>query len=160
MNDIERLVAKDKIKTQLARYCKGIDTRDWAMVRSCFGEGHQHKHGPFEGTLDEFVGFASNSLSKIEVSQHSLSNFIITIGDDGLTAKSDVNFTAVHLISASITEDLTFNIVGEDTDWTVLGNYADEWVCRDGEWLIVKRVAGQHWQRVELSKKRPIKKGA
>lgn len=155
MNDTEKLVAKDKIKTQLCLYCKGIDQRDWSLVRSCFSERHHHKHGPFEGSLDEFIGFASKNLSNVKVSQHSLSNFIITISDDGLSAQSEVNFTAVHLIEASVTEDLTYTIKGKDTDWTVLGNYADQWVFEDGKWQIVKRVASQNWQRVELAKGRP-----
>jgi len=154
VNDIEELIAKDKIKTQLAVYCRGVDQRDWSLVRSCFGEHHHHKHGPFEGTLDEFIGFASNTLSNIEVSQHSISNFIITISDDGLSAHSHANFTAVHRIDASIDEDLTFVIKGKDTDWTVAGSYADDWVCENGKWLIVKRVAQQNWQRVELAQAR------
>lgn len=154
MNDIEKLIAKDKIKTQLSMYCKGIDTRDWSLVRSCFGDNHHHKHASFEGSLDEFIGFASNTLSKVKVSHHSISNFIITFSDDGLRAKSDVNFTAFHLIDASIDEDLSFNIKGQDTDWTVAGSYADEWICEDGQWLIVKRCASQYWQRVEPSKGR------
>ena len=155
MNDIEKLLAKDKIQTQLCLYCKGIDQRDWPLVRSCFGEQHHHRHGPFDGSLDEFISFASKNLSHVKVSQHSLSNFIITLSDDGLSAQSDVNFTAVHLIEGSVTEELTFTIKGKDTDWTVLGSYADQWVCENGQWLIIKRKAVQHWQRVELAKGRP-----
>lgn len=155
MNDIEILLAKEKIKTQLSLYCKGIDRRDWALVRSCFGEGHHHKHGPFEGSLDEFIGFASKNLAHVKVSQHSLANFIISVSDDGLSAQSEVNFTAVHLIEAGVTADLSFTIKGQDTDWTVVGSYADQWVCDDGQWLIVKRNASQYWQRVEPAMARP-----
>ena len=154
MNDIEKLLAKDKIQTQLSLYCQGVDRRDWLLVRSCFSERHHHKHGPFEGALDEFIAFASNTLSHVKVSQHSLSNFIITVSDDGLSAQSEVNFTAVHLIEASVTEELTFTIEGKDTDWTVLGNYSDQWVYEDERWLIIKRTASQNWQRVELAKGR------
>ena len=154
MNDIEKLIAKDKIKTQLALYCQGIDQRDWSLVRSCFGEGHHHKHGPFEGSLEDFIGFASNTISHLEVSHHSISNFIITISDDGLSASSQVNFTALHRISASVEEELTFTIKGKDTDWTVAGSYSDNWICENGKWLIIKRVAQQNWQRVELAQAR------
>lgn len=154
MNDIERLVAKDKIKMQLSLYCKGVDRRDWPLVRSCFAERHHHKHGPFEGSLDDFISFASKNLDHVKVSHHSLANFIITFSDDGLSAKSEVNFTAVHSIEASVTADVTFIIKGQDTDWTVLGRYADQWVYEDGQWLIVKREASQDWQRVELAKGR------
>ena len=91
----------------------------------------------------------------MKVSQHSLANFIISVSDDGLSAQSEVNFTAVHLIEAGVTADLSFTIKGQDTDWTVVGSYADQWVCADGQWLIVKRNASQYWQRVEPAMARP-----
>lgn len=155
MNDLEKLIAKENIKTQLALYCKGIDRRDWSLVRSCFSERHHHKHGPFEGSLDEFIGFASKNLGHVKVSHHSLANFIITLGDDGTSAQSEVNFTAVHLIEASVTEDLTYTIKGQDTDWTVAGSYVDQWVLEKDQWLIIKRHAHQYWQRVEPAMGRP-----
>lgn len=156
MNDIETLLAKDSIKTKLSLYCKGIDRRGWPLVRSCFSERHHHKHSPFEGSLDDFISFARETLSHVKVSHHSLSNFIISLSDDGLSAQSEVNFIVIHLIEASASAELTFNINGEDTDWTVAGSYADEWICEDGQWLIINRNARQHWQRVELSKGRLV----
>lgn len=154
MNDIEKLVAENKIKKQLAHYCKGIDTKDWALVRSCFGDNHEHQHGQFKGSLDEFVGFASNNMNHVSMSQHSLSNFIITINDDGVSAKSETSFLAVHLIDASVTEDIFFNIQGQDNDWIVFGSYVDQWVFQDGQWLIIKRAARHNWERIEPSKGR------
>lgn len=153
MNDIQTLLAKDKIKTQLSLYCKGVDQRDWDLVRSCFGDNHQHQHGAFEGSLDEFIGFASRSLSKIKISQHSLSNLMVTFSDDGLSAQSEVYFTAFHSIEGSA-EWSVFEIHGQDTDWIVAGCYEDRWVCVDDDWLIVKRNARHNWERIEPSKGR------
>lgn len=155
MSELETLIAKENIKTQLCLYCKGIDRRDWSLVRSCFGEGHHHKHGPFEGTLDEFVGFASENMKHVSVSHHSLANFIITVADNGVSARSEVNFTAVHLIKASVTADLGYTIKGKDTDWSVAGRYVDDWVLEKGQWLIIKRQAYQDWQRIEPAMGRP-----
>lgn len=154
MNDIEKLVAENTIKKQLANYCKGVDTKDWSLVRSCFGDNHEHQHGQFNGSLDEFVSFASSNMTHVSMSQHSLSNFIITINDDGLSAKSEVSFHAVHLIDASVTADLFFNIQGQDNDWIVLGSYVDQWTFKDGQWLIIKRNARHNWERIEPSKGR------
>lgn len=36
MNDVERLLALDQIKTLKARYCRCIDARDWDTWRDCF----------------------------------------------------------------------------------------------------------------------------
>lgn len=157
MDEIQELVAHEKIKKQLYTYCKGIDTRDWALVRSCFGAGHKHIHPPFSGTLDEFVSFASENLKVIKTSHHSISNLIIDIADDGLSANTEAYFRAFHLIEASDATKLSFETGGVDTDWTVAGAYVDRWVCQDGVWLIVERNARHIWERIVPSKP-PTKK--
>lgn len=154
MNEIDQLLAREKIRTQLSLYCKGIDQRNWDLVRSCFGEGHKHHHGPFDGTLDEFVDFASGALKAIPVSHHSIANLIIEFGDDGKSATSEANFTAVHFIQAGAGAALSFDTGEGDTDWIVAGTYADRWVCVDGQWLIIERNAGHQWERIEPSTKK------
>lgn len=153
MNDVERLVASDKIRKQLYLYCKGIDQRDWPLVRSCFAEEHQHRHPPFEGSVDEFIGFASMAMTIIPISNHSISNMIIDIDDDGQGAKTEAGFCAIHVIEEGADVGfLSFDLNGEESDWTVVGSYHDRWIFRDQKWLIVERDARHIWQRLEPSK--------
>ena len=155
--DLQKLVAQEKIKKQLYTYCKGIDTRDWVLVRSCFGEGHKHSHPPFVGTLDEFVSFASQNIKVIKTSHHSISNMVIDVSDDCLSASTDAYFTAFHLIEAGSATKLSFVTDDVDTDWIVAGAYSDKWICQDGNWLIVEREARHIWERIEPAKP-PVKK--
>lgn len=154
MNEIEQLLAREQIRNQLSVYCRGIDRRDWDMVRACFADEHNHKHPPFEGTLDEFIGFASTVLKTVAVSHHSIANVIVELAEDGLSASSQCNFTALHLIEAGQGGALSFDTGDGDTDWLVGGSYADEWIYRDGQWLICGRQAAHHWERIEPATKK------
>ncbi len=141
MTELEQLLEREKIRKQLYLYCKGIDERDWDLVRSCFAEEHQHQHPPFEGTLDEFIAFASHAMKFIKTTQHSISNIIVEFAEDGLSANTEANFLAAHFLEASAEKGLSFQTGEHDTDWMVHGRYVDQWVCRDGKWLIIKRNA-------------------
>ena len=36
MNDIEKLLAIEEIKSLKGRYCRAVDTKDWELWRTCF----------------------------------------------------------------------------------------------------------------------------
>ena len=139
MELVEKLWARELIRERLGTYCKAVDTKDWSLLRSCFGEGHQHKHGSYEGDADGFVEFVRSKFGNLEISQHALSNVSISIAPDGLRATSEANFSSVHRFDAD--EE------SEAYDWLVEGTYSDELVCDNGVWLIVKRVGKSLWQR-------------
>lgn len=158
VNDIELLLAREQIKTQLYTYCKGVDSCNWAMVKSCFAPEHVHQHNAFTGSVDEFIGFASGTMGKVKASQHSIANMVINLSEDGLSASSEANFHALHIIEADNLPKMHFykGIVAEgpsvETDWIVAGIYKDKWVFRDGGWLIIQRNASHTWDRVEPSR--------
>jgi hypothetical protein len=147
MSSIEILWAREQIRDRLHLYCKGIDRRDWALVRSCFADDHVHSHGGFTGSADKFVTFASETLSRIPATHHSISNVHITLADDGMSATTEANFVAYHLIEAGHYKDTPVPTGGKATDWIVAGRYCDRLEKRDGVWLIVKRDAVHDWER-------------
>ena len=149
MDLLAQLAAREDIRDVLHRYCKGIDRRDWAMVRSCFGDDHIHSHGEFTGSPDEFIGFASAVLTTIPATHHSISNVHIDLADDGLSAATDANFVAYHLIEAGHFEGTPVPTGGQATDWIVAGRYLDRFECRSGQWIIVRRQAVHDWERTD-----------
>jgi len=153
----EQLWARERIRDLLHRYCKGIDRRDWGMVRACFGDDHHHSHGGFSGTADEFVGFASTVLKTIPVTHHTIGNVHIDLADDGMSAETEANFVAYHLIEAGHSEGTPVPTHGKATDWIVAGRYCDRLERRDGNWLIVRREAVHDWERVDQAAMRPGK---
>lgn len=147
----EQLWAREQIRDLLHRYCKGIDRRDWAMVRSCFADDHVHSHGEFTGSADDFIGFAAQVLSKIPATHHTIGNVHIDLAPDGQGASTEANFVAYHLIEAGHTEGTPVPTGGKATDWIVAGRYCDRFERRDGAWLIVKRDAVHDWERAEVA---------
>jgi hypothetical protein len=145
----ETLWAREQIRDRLHQYCKGIDRRDWALVRSCFADDHVHSHGGFTGSADAFIGFASVVLGTIPATHHTIGNVIITLSDDGLSATAEANFIAYHRIEAGHHEGTPVPTGGKETDWTVAGRYCDRMEKRSGTWLIVQRDAVHDWERVE-----------
>ena len=141
MDLIEEIRAREKIRERIHIYCRAVDEGDWKTLRSCFGEGHKHIHGSFEGNADEFVAFARRSLEAMPHVHHAITNQTIALSDDGTRASSHAYFTSFHRLKDGET--------GEMMDWIVAGHYADELVLQGGEWLIVKREGVHHWDRYE-----------
>ena len=49
------LLDKQEIEEVVLRYCRGIDRRDFELVRSCYHPDARDRHGSFDGTVDEYV---------------------------------------------------------------------------------------------------------
>ncbi|WP_298192755.1 nuclear transport factor 2 family protein [Novosphingobium sp.] len=146
---IDELSAREEIRDLLHRYCKGIDRRDWPLVRSCFADDHVHKHASIEGSADDFVRMASAVLSTIPATHHTVGNVHFAFAEDGLSAETEANFVAYHLIEAGHPEGTPVPTGGKATDWIVAGRYCDRFEKRDGKWIIVRRQAYHDWERVD-----------
>ena len=142
MDLVTKLWIRENIRERLYAYCRAIDQKNWDALRLCFGEGHKHEHGTYKGDTDGFVEFAQSALSVYQFTQHSLSNIVIEITDDGLSAKSECNFSAVHRIEK--TED------SPAKDMFVEGKYCDDLVCVDDNWLLIDRFGENSWVRIDV----------
>jgi hypothetical protein len=149
MYSLEQLSAREEIRDILHRYCKGIDRRDWPLVRSCFADDHVHKHAEYQGPPDEFIGFASQVLEHVPCTHHSISNVHISLSDDGNSATTEANFVAYHYIEPGHPAFAPCQTHGKSTDWIVAGRYCDRLEKRDGSWIIVRREAFHDWERSE-----------
>lgn len=159
MYNLEQLSAREEIRDILHRYCKGIDRRDWKLVRSCFADDHIHKHAEYEGPPDEFIGFAGDVLVNIPGTHHSISNVHITLSDDGNSATTEANFVAYHYIEAGNPDFAPCETHGKATDWIVAGRYCDRLERRDGSWIIVRREAFHDWERAEEATSAAVPEG-
>jgi len=146
---IEEMAAREEIRDVLHRYCKGIDRRNWALVRSCFADDHVHRHSTFAGSAEAFIGFASVVLGTIPATHHSISNVHFAFAENGLSVETEANFVAYHLIEAGHTEGTPVPTGGKATDWIVAGRYCDRLEKRGGQWIIVQRQAWHDWERVD-----------
>lgn len=145
----QELWDREQIRDVLHRYCKGIDRRDWAMVRACFADDHVHNHGVVDASADQFVEMASKVLSTIPATHHTIGNVHFAFAEDGLSVQTEANFVAYHFIEAGHIEGTPVPTHGKATDWIVAGRYCDRLEKRSGAWIIVRRDAVHDWERVD-----------
>jgi hypothetical protein len=135
MNDgpLEDLLAKQQIRDAMARYARGIDRRDEALVRSAYHEDSVDNHGfGMDGpgwnlaalTRRDGQGFPEEWTS----STHILGQHYIEV--DGDTANSEVYFESIARLKDP-----------DDMEWRLINScrYLDRWLRRDGQFRIIKR---------------------
>ncbi len=54
---LQALLDKQEIEEVVLRYCRGIDRRDFDLVRACYHPDARDHHGSFDGTVEEFVAW-------------------------------------------------------------------------------------------------------
>lgn len=128
-----------EIRNVLYRYCRGVDRRDFDMVRACYHADATDDHGNFVGNVDEFIAFITKGLQRYEQTMHVISNVLIET--DGDIARSEAYVLAFHRVPASTTKPAR--------DYTVGLRYVDRFERRDGRWAIADRVCAFSFQRVD-----------
>ncbi|MBW8754905.1 MAG: nuclear transport factor 2 family protein [Sphingomonadales bacterium] len=139
------------------RYCRGVDRRDFAMVRDCFHADAELDYGDYEGGVDGFMAMAEAGLATYGATTHFIGNQLVELdsgGDgqgDGNGAWAEHYVVAYHRCPA---EDTT-----PEHDFICNFRYVDRMEWRpesgaegaEGEWRIAKRVLlVDSWRRVPL----------
>ena len=133
MNDIEKLVARVEIEDCLKRYARGVDRKDWDVVRSCFHCDAVDHHGEFNGGPEAFIEWVGDRHASVPFSMHYLLNCLVEFtGEHG--ALVETYFWAIQRRDATAT-----NNVEPGVDHEVFGRYVDLFEKRDGAWRIARR---------------------
>lgn len=132
------------------RYCRGVDRRDFAMVRACFHADAALDYGEYEGGVDGFLAMAEAGLATYGATTHFIGNQLVEFdgGGDGSGAWAEHYVVAYHRCPAE--KGLP------EHDFICNFRYVDrmEWRAGDGEegdWRIARRVLlVDSWRRVPL----------
>jgi hypothetical protein len=141
---IDELLEQAEIRELLYRYCRGIDRRDYDLVRSCYHDGATDDHGPFTGDVDGFIDYIRSELPRFERTMHSISNVLIALEGDDLTgraARSEAYTIAFHRLRPSSSKP--------ERDFIVGLRYVDRLAKRDGVWGITDRACIFEWARMD-----------
>jgi hypothetical protein len=133
LHALEKLVAKSEIGDCLKRYARGVDRRDWALVRACFHDDAIDHHGEFQGTSDEFVEWVRARHAAIPFAMHYLLNCLIEF----TSCSSAAVETYFWAIQRRETPGENGQVHG--TDFEVFGRYVDRFEERDGVWRVADR---------------------
>ena len=130
VNDrLDLLESKDQITELLYAYARSNDRADEALMRSVFWPESTHKHGRFEGTSSDFVGFAFKIVSGLKYACHHITNVSIEVS--GNRAFSECYYFAQHRRPRRDGN-------GEE-DQFFQGRYLDDLERRNGVWKIIRR---------------------
>jgi hypothetical protein len=128
---------RDEIVEVLNRYCRGVDRRNWELMRSAFHDDAIDEHGEVDGTADDLVEFARLRHERILQSMHSLTNIsVLAASADGDRAWVEC-YCTVHQVMSR----------GDDRSPATLSigcRYVDLFERRD-EWRIARRHVRYDW---------------
>ena len=136
---VEVLLHEHAIRQVLYRYCRGIDRRDFALVRSCYHADATDDHGNFQGGVDAFLDYAQAQLSRFDHTMHVIANVLIE--QEGDRARSEAYTLAHHHVPADSRKPERHFVVGL--------RYVDRFEHRGGRWAIAERTCVFEWARVD-----------
>jgi len=74
---LRTLLDKQAIEEVVLRYCRGIDRRDFALVRSCYHDDARDHHGSFSGTADEYIEWVDGLTARYTMTMHYVANVFV-----------------------------------------------------------------------------------
>lgn len=123
----EALLDRIALTDLVMRYCRGIDRRDFALVRSLYHDDAIDDHGAmFSGSADAYVAWLPEAMAGLDCTIHSITNSLYAI--DGDMAEGEHVVQAFHRTSPPDRRELI-----------ILGRYLDRYERRGGQWKFLHR---------------------
>jgi hypothetical protein len=137
---LDALLAEREIARTICRYCRGVDRRDFDLVRSCYHPDANDDHGGYVGGVDGFIEYIGRELDAFELTVHSVTNLLVEPVGESI-AQSEAYATAVHRIGSSSSKPRRDYVVGF--------RFLDRFEDRGDGWLIADRRVVIDWTRMD-----------
>jgi ketosteroid isomerase-like protein len=122
------------IRELLLRYARGVDSRDVALVASCFTPDAAYRGGLADGTIRDALAALRGAMERYTATRHAIGAQTIEL--DGDVARSTADCTALHQRA-------------DGRRRTVAVRYHDHLVRGPDGWRIVWRQVERLWTRDE-----------
>jgi SnoaL-like domain len=132
---VQTLLDRAAICDVLLRYARAVDRRDLQAVAACFVPGAAYDGALGTGTIETALAALPERLARYTGTMHSIHNQYVEIAGDRAT--SETYAVAYHRVEGGGTPAL--RVAGL--------RYLDEFVRRDGVWLISRRVVKAEWEQ-------------
>jgi len=141
--DAVRLSDRAKIYDALCRNARGVDRRDWELLRSAYHADAQDDHGDYCGGIDGLIAHLEERHASIPQSMHQLHAVAVEFAD-AATAVVESQFTVIQTSDqrAGTRREAApggFAAPGANPIVHIHGRYADLFQCREGLWRIARR---------------------
>jgi len=133
--ELEALVAREKIRDCIGRLARGEDRRDPELINASFWPDATTDYGVFRGTFDEYLAWVVPGSPALPVTQHVLGQTVIEL--NGEAALAETHVLSYHRID-----------MGEEhRDVCIGGRYLDRLERRGGQWRIADRAMLYDWSQ-------------
>lgn len=140
-----RLEDRHQIQDLALAYARGVDRRDWALVRSVYHPDAHDDHGAYKGGVDGFIDWLERRHAFIAHSMHFVTNCLIEFaGPD--SALVETYYLAQQTMGPEAGESRLMLLgdrkVAPDAAvaMEVAGRYVDHFERRGGKWAIARRI--------------------
>lgn len=140
ISQMDETLARSEIHQVLARYCRGVDRCDAALIKSAFHSDAVIIHGAL--TMDgEAIGaiLAAKQLEKYKIGLHHITTSVIEVAGD--CAAAETYFQAIFIAVMNDNERVI------DSH----GRYVDQFERRDGRWRISRRMVVTAWAELRTA---------
>lgn len=118
---------REELRDLVMRYSRGVDRRDYALIRSLYWDDAVDDHGEmFCGSPDEYMQWLPQALAPLDSTIHSISNSLFVI--DGDVAEGEHYGVAFHRTREQPRQEIV-----------IYGRYYDRYERRDGVWKFARR---------------------
>lgn len=130
---LKRLFDEAAIRDCMARYARGVDRMDRALIEGAYWEDGYDRHAHFQGSPREFADWVLGLVASDESTSHLLGQSLIRF--EGERAAVETYYFARHLSQRD----------GQDVVMAATGRYADVFEERADEWRILEREVIVDW---------------
>lgn len=133
---VRELWARAQVAELPMRYARGVDRRDWDLVRACFSADAFVDGTRSTGPVDEYLAELRPGVERWAGTMHVMANQLVSIqGDRGSMETYAVAFHwAVAPPGTPSADNLIMGV-----------RYHDEVACIDEQWVITRRVVSGDW---------------
>ncbi|MBJ21310.1 MAG: nuclear transport factor 2 family protein [bacterium] len=145
---ISALLDKEAIEEVVLRYCRGIDRRDFDLVRACYHSDAQDHHGSFSGGVEEYIAWVDKLTARYRWSMHLVANILIDLDfDPNLSPEPRIRGGNGDR-AACETYGISLHRSDDTRPYMNLATgfrYLDRFERREGRWKIAERTAVGEW---------------
>lgn len=139
---VQRLIDRASIIECIHAYARGVDRRNWDLVRSTYHNDAHDEHGAYTGGVDGFIDYLQSRHGDIEHSMHFVGQVVIEFVDDDAAVVETYMVVSQRLRAgyAGTRAPAGLQLGPNDALETVgFGRLADYFTKRNGQWRVQRR---------------------
>jgi len=133
---VQELWDRDRIARLPLTYARGVDRRDWALVRSCFHDDAVIEGSRMTGRVDTYLSDLEPAVARYAATMHFMGNQLVDV--EGDTGRCETYAVAYHwaVLPAG---------TADDANLVMAVRYLDSTVRVGGTWLVSHRHVDTDW---------------